>query len=67
LDPLHPPQDYPKDSFKYNGFDFTRVPVVGMMASSNMLDACYGAGLKPVCDYPSYNDGKCEKVKTDTW
>jgi hypothetical protein len=36
------------------------------MKNSNILKACAAIGQKPVCDYPtsSYNDGKCEKVKS---
>jgi hypothetical protein len=63
----HPPQDYSADSFKFNGFDFTRVPVVGMMTSSNMLDACAKIGQKPVCDYNTYSDGSCALVGQGSW
>jgi hypothetical protein len=58
-----------KYSFKFQGFQFTRTPVKGMMTNDNILTACKAAGLKPVCDYPtsSYNDGKCEKVKSYNW
>jgi hypothetical protein len=52
-------KDYAGDSFTYNGFDFTRVPVKGMMTSETILQACARKGLRPVCDHLSYTDGKC--------
>jgi hypothetical protein len=68
LDPIY--QDslsdvfYESYSFKSNGFDFTRVPVKGMMVSENIYQACLARGLRPVCDYPSYADGKCVSLGT---
>jgi hypothetical protein len=33
-----------------------------MMTNDNIFTACSAKGLRPVCDYPSYSDGKCRIV-----
>jgi hypothetical protein len=59
----HPPQDYAADSFTFKDYKFTRVPVEGLMATQNILEACAKIGQKPVCDYPAYSDGRCTMVE----
>jgi hypothetical protein len=63
-------EDLKKKSFTFLGYEFTRVTVKSTgMKNSDILKACAAIGQKPVCDYPtsSYNDGKCEKVKSYNW
>jgi hypothetical protein len=54
-------EDLASASFKFNGFQFTRVNIGGdgMMTSENIRDACTRIGQKPVCDHNSYTDGQC--------
>jgi hypothetical protein len=59
--------DLKKDSFTFNGYDFTRVRVSGAMTNANILTACSNNGLAPVCDYPGYHDGKCKLLNTQNW
>jgi hypothetical protein len=61
--PLHG-KDY---EFTYNGYDFKRVAVSGLMNSGNIYAACLRHGLRPVCDYPSYSNGKCRLVQNSNF
>jgi len=46
-------------SFKFDGFDITRVRVQGNMDSENVYQACMKRNLRPVCDHAAYFNGKC--------
>jgi hypothetical protein len=41
-------------------FKLKRLRVDGTMTSANILKACTGAKMKPLCDHQAYSDGKCE-------
>ena len=51
-----------EDSFTFNKYQFKRVKVSGYMTASNILKACSGAKMRPVCDHSNYADGKCRMV-----
>jgi hypothetical protein len=57
LDPLHKSDAI--DDLIFNKLKFHRVYVDGLITTENILKACNDVGLEPVCDYPSYADGKC--------
>jgi len=51
-----------KGGHKWRSFMLARVPVKGKMQSANIYKACHAKGLRPVCNHPSYADGRCEIV-----
>jgi hypothetical protein len=48
-----------KGAVTWRGFQMARVQVKGPMKSSNIYKACLQRGLRPVCNHPSYADGRC--------
>jgi len=54
--------DRERDHFVFKEYNFYRVEVTGRMSSASILSACNAKGLHPVCDYPTYNDGKCTTI-----
>lgn len=39
--------------------DLFKVPVTGMMTSTNVLDACRSNGMRPACYAPNFVDSNC--------
>jgi hypothetical protein len=46
----------------FNKWIMTSLKVSGVISASSIESTCVSAGLKPVCDHPSYSDGKCVNV-----
>lgn len=51
--------DSSKVATTWNGYNFYNVLVKDVASSSNIEAACRALGLSPVCDHPSYSNGKC--------
>jgi len=53
--------------FKMNGWNVERTPVEGIMNSTNIMNACYRNGMKPLIDKNNYDNGKAAKIASGNW
>jgi len=66
-DTLCSPTNYTAHEFSFNDYNFFRVPVKGLMTSSNIIATCQERHMRPVCDIGTAADGTCRIVGGDDW